>query len=86
MRPKPSFIAKPDARTRSMTDRPFGVNFLVPFLDPSCVKAAVGRARVLEWFYGQPDPALVAEAHAGDSLAGWQVGSVHGYTVDLGKV
>lgn len=59
------------------TSGSFGVNFLVPFLDPSCVKAAVGRARVLEWFYGVPDPTLVEEAHAGGSLAGWQVGSVH---------
>ena len=53
-----------------------GVNFLVPFLDRACLEAAVTRARVVELFYGEPDPALVSAIHRGGALASWQVGSL----------
>ena len=59
----------------SRTSGRFGVNFLVPFLDPGCVKVAAANAHILEWFYGDPDPAQVAVAHTDGALAGWQVGS-----------
>jgi nitronate monooxygenase len=52
-----------------------GVNFLVPFVDRECVALAASRVRVVDFFYGEPDPTLVATAHAGGALAGWQVGS-----------
>jgi nitronate monooxygenase len=58
---------------------PFGVNFLMPFLDrnnPADVELAAGRARLVEFFYDTPDPALVGLVHAGGALAGWQVGSL----------
>lgn len=54
----------------------FGVNFLVPFLDPDALAAVAERARVVELFYGEPDPALVTMAHTGGALASWQVGSL----------
>lgn len=58
---------------------PFGVNFLVPFMGPdyrdSLVEAAAASARLVDFFYGDPDPDLVARVHAGGALAGWQVGS-----------
>jgi NAD(P)H-dependent flavin oxidoreductase YrpB (nitropropane dioxygenase family) len=55
---------------------PFGVNFLLPFLtSPECVGIAARAARLVEFFWGAPDPALVAEVHAGGALAAWQVGS-----------
>jgi len=54
----------------------FGVNFLIPFLDPSCVSVAARRARVVEFFYGEPEGELVAEAQTGGALVSWQVGSV----------
>lgn len=54
---------------------PFGVNFLVPFLDPECLEIAAQRAKVVEFFYGDPDSSLVQVVHAGKALAGWQVGS-----------
>ncbi|HVH04674.1 MAG TPA: nitronate monooxygenase [Myxococcota bacterium] len=60
------------ARTRGAV----GVNFLMPFLDPAAVDVAAHRARVVEFFYGDPDPALVARAHAGGALVSWQVGSL----------
>ena len=59
------------ARTKGV----FGVNFLIPFLDPACVSIAARRARVVEFFYGDPDPALVAHAREHGALASWQVGS-----------
>jgi NAD(P)H-dependent flavin oxidoreductase YrpB (nitropropane dioxygenase family) len=52
-----------------------GVGFLVPFLQRASVEAAASRARVVEFFYGEPDPSLVALVHAGGALASWQVGS-----------
>lgn len=56
--------------------RVIGVNFLIPFLDRECVAIAARRARIVEFFYGDPDPRLVAEAAAHGALVSWQVGSV----------
>lgn len=60
------------ARTRGV----FGVNFLMPFLDPACVPVAARRARVVEFFYGEPNAELVASARAFGALVSWQVGSL----------
>lgn len=60
----------------AQTELPFGINFLMPFLDRGAVEAAAGRARVVEFFYGAPDADLVALVHAAGSLAAWQVGSL----------
>ena len=59
----------------SRTTRPFGVNFLMPFLDREAVVAAASRCRLVEFFYADPDAALVDLVHAGGALAAWQVGS-----------
>jgi NAD(P)H-dependent flavin oxidoreductase YrpB (nitropropane dioxygenase family) len=53
-----------------------GVNFLMPFLDRDCVAVAARTARVVEFFYGEPERALVDTVHAGGALASWQVGSL----------
>ncbi len=53
-----------------------GVNFLVPFLDRACLDVAARKARVVEFFYGAPDAALVREARAHGALAAWQTGSL----------
>ncbi len=58
------------------TEGPVGVNFLMPFLDRAAVGVAAAKARLVEFFYGDPDPVLVAEVHKGGALAAWQVGSV----------
>ncbi len=55
--------------------KPFGVNFLVPFLDPALLEEIAPRVRLVEWFWGRPDPALVEVAHEAHALAAWQVGS-----------
>jgi nitronate monooxygenase len=57
---------------------PFGVNF-VPALgqgDQAEVELAASRARLVEFFWAEPDPRLVELVHAGGALAGWQVGSL----------
>jgi nitronate monooxygenase len=57
---------------------PFGVNFL-PALgqgEQPDVELAAARARLVEFFYSDPDPRLVELVHASGALAGWQVGSV----------
>jgi nitronate monooxygenase len=58
------------------TSNPVGVNFLMPFLDQDCVEVASTRARVVEFFYGEPDASLVDLVHSGGALACWQVGSL----------
>jgi nitronate monooxygenase len=73
-------------RARALTTRPFGVNFIVasavlrgsagrPPLDLRCIEIAAEAARVVEFFYGDPDRGLVEMAHRGGALASWQVGS-----------
>lgn len=52
-----------------------GVNFLVPFLDPEAIELAASRVRVVELFWGEPDPAVVERIHDGGAVAAWQVGS-----------
>jgi nitronate monooxygenase len=53
-----------------------GVNFLMPF-SPSLerIEAAAEQARAVEFFYADPGREVVAAAHRGGALAGWQVGS-----------
>lgn len=63
-------------RLTTMTSGATGINFLMPFLDPSVVDVAASRCRVVEFFYGDPDGSLVDRVHAGGALACWQVGSV----------
>src|SRR6187455_1579744 len=60
------------ARTRGV----LAANFLMPFLNPECVDAVADKVRVVEFFYDQPDAALVARAKRRGALAAWQVGSV----------
>ncbi|HEX2463969.1 MAG TPA: nitronate monooxygenase [Thermoanaerobaculia bacterium] len=52
-----------------------GMNFLMPFFDREVLDVAATRARVIEFFYGDPDRELVRDARAGGALVSWQVGS-----------
>src|SRR3989442_4848051 len=81
-----SYVVKALDETRHLTSGAFGANFIYRGLvdestgkvDPEfagVVEAAAARARVVAFFYGTPDPALVEEAHAGGALVSWQVGS-----------
>src|SRR5438128_1198799 len=71
-----AYVVKSLDETRHLTSGIFGANFIYPGLvdettgkvDPEfagVVEAAASRARVVEFFYGTPDPALVETAHAG---------------------
>lgn len=55
-----------------------GVNFLyTPFgPEPDEVEEMVRSARVIEFFYGDPDAGLVHAARRAGAITGWQVGSV----------
>jgi NAD(P)H-dependent flavin oxidoreductase YrpB (nitropropane dioxygenase family) len=53
-----------------------GVGFLAPFVESLNEVAEAARpGRIIEFFYGAPNPDLVACAHDGRALVGWQVGS-----------
>ena len=53
-----------------------GVNFVIPFLNRETLKAVATRAKVVEFFFGDPDPALVELVHTAGALACWHIGSV----------
>jgi nitronate monooxygenase len=59
-------------RTRGV----FGANFLMPFLDLACLDVTARKARVVEFFYGEPDGSLVKRAARHGALVSWQVGSL----------
>ena len=71
-----SFLADTLKKFAETEDAPIGVNIVIPFLDREVLAAATGHARVVEFFYGDPDAALVGVVHTAGSLACWQVGSV----------
>jgi NAD(P)H-dependent flavin oxidoreductase YrpB (nitropropane dioxygenase family) len=62
-------------KLRALSGGPFGVNFLVPFLDLDGLELAAAGAPLVELFSGWPDEGLVARVHEGGALASWQVGS-----------
>jgi nitronate monooxygenase len=62
-----------------MASRTTGVlaaNFLTEDVDREAVEAAAARVRIIDFFWADPDPALVELAHRGGALACWQVGSL----------
>jgi len=75
----PDVVARLLDSARQQTTGAIGANFLMPGVDPDligeCVAAAARSARVVDFFWGDPDPALVEIVHAAGALACWQVGS-----------
>ena len=63
-------------RLEQLTRKPYGVNLLLPYVDPEILMMASRRARVVDFFWGDPDPDLVEQVHVEGALASWQVGSV----------
>src|SRR5262245_62064019 len=56
----PELLSQALAALRAQTRGTFGVNFLMPFLgDRAVVAIAAAGARLVEFFYGDPDAALV---------------------------
>jgi NAD(P)H-dependent flavin oxidoreductase YrpB (nitropropane dioxygenase family) len=52
-----------------------GINFLMPFFDRAVLEAVAPLVRLVDWFWGEPDPELVGIAHDAGALAAWQVGT-----------
>ena len=63
-------------RIEELTSKPFGVNLIMPFFDPAILRMVIPRARVVDFFWGEPDVRLIDQVHAGGALASWQVGSI----------
>ncbi|MET0502843.1 MAG: nitronate monooxygenase [Candidatus Binatia bacterium] len=63
-------------KAASRAGAPIGVNFVMPFLNRETLKAVATRAKVVEFFFGDPDPALVELVHTAGALACWHIGSV----------
>ena len=64
---KPDRVAQRLDDARAQSPGPIGANFFLVLCDPAtlpiCVAAAAARVRVVDFFYGEPDPALVAIVH-----------------------
>jgi nitronate monooxygenase len=78
----PTTLATLLNRTRELTNRAFGVNFIIrPGGAPSqsrareCVEQAAKVGRVVEFFYSDPSAEFVQLVHDHGALASWQVGS-----------
>ena len=69
--PPPALAPAVDALADA--DATFGVNFLVPMLDPESLEVALARAPYVDFFLGDADPALVERVHAAGAVCGWQV-------------
>jgi nitronate monooxygenase len=68
-------LADVSAALAAAAGRPVGINFLMPFFDRAVLEAVAPRVRLVDWFWGQPDPELVGIAHEAGALAAWQVGT-----------
>jgi len=75
----PENVAKMLERTREQTSGAFGANFIMKWVEPELahetVRAAAKHANVVEFFYTDPDAALIDIVHAEGALACWQIGS-----------
>ncbi len=75
----PDPLADRIGRLQQAQAGPFGVNFTLHDRRPDDhaeIELAARRARLVEFFWADPDASLVELVHAGGALAGWQVGSV----------
>jgi hypothetical protein len=61
-------------KAASRAGAPVGVNFAIPFLNRETLEAVATRAKVVEFFFGDPDPALVEFVHTAGALACWHIG------------
>lgn len=58
------------------TDGALAANFLTEQIDREAVAAAAGRVRIIDFFWADPNAALVEIVHRNSALACWQVGSL----------
>lgn len=72
----PAELDKLLAGLAARTSGVLAANFLTGDIDREAVAAAAARVRIVDFFWADPDPALVEIAHRGGALACWQVGSL----------
>jgi NAD(P)H-dependent flavin oxidoreductase YrpB (nitropropane dioxygenase family) len=60
---------------RAITRQPIGIGFLIPFVAVEAVQAAAASVEVVEFFYGDPDPRLIALGRNHGAIVAWQTGS-----------
>ena len=72
----PSSLVRALDGITARTDGAVAVNFLTPAVDVEAVREAGSRARLVDFFWSEPDAGLAAAAHEGGALVSWQVGSV----------
>jgi nitronate monooxygenase len=76
----PEIVAAELDEARRLSAGPIGAHFFMLVVDPESapesVAAAAEQAPVVDFFYTDPDPALVDIVHAAGALASWQIGSV----------
>jgi len=65
----PEFLTQTLDKVKKQTSLPFGVNFIVPFIDMNCVDIAASKSNLVEFFYGEPDQSLVEFVHRKGALA-----------------
>ncbi|MBI3853916.1 MAG: nitronate monooxygenase [Verrucomicrobia bacterium] len=74
----PPLLRQEIYRLRELTDKPFGVNFILHFPHQESIAVCLQeRVPVLMFFWGDPSP-FVARAHAAGAKVLHQVGSVEG--------
>jgi nitronate monooxygenase len=72
-------VEKLETLLSDLSSRAIGVlaaNFLTRSIDRDALQAAASRLRIVDFFWSDPDPALVNLAHEAGALVSWQVGSV----------
>src|ERR1700730_1673480 len=68
-KPAPAVARQRLDRIEHLTTKPYGVNLVLPYVDPTILMMAAPRARVIDFFWGAPDPGLVEQVHAAGALA-----------------
>ena len=84
----PEQIRRELGLVKGKTSNPFGANFLIPVIDSDevsptlenkelsdSVEEAAKLARLVDFFYRDPDASLVKIVHSHGALACWQIGS-----------
>ncbi len=64
------------AAMAAQTTGVLAANFLTEDIDREAVAAAAARVRIVDFFWANPDPALIDLVHRGGALACWQAGSL----------
>ncbi len=68
-------VAEVAAMLQSRTDGVIAANFLTADVDRDALDAAARTLKLVDFFWSEPDPALVEFVHQRGAKASWQVGS-----------